>query len=64
MNHIHKIHEELFNILIFITVIWIIFLLEQVFPLERLGLIPRDQGGLIGILTMTFLHANFQHLLR
>ena len=62
-NHIHRIREELPLVLLFLATIWGVFLLDRVLPLERLGLIPRDMGGLIGIVTMPFLHANFTHLL-
>lgn len=48
--------------MLFIVAIWGIFLLDRILPLERLGLIPRDLGGLIGVVTMPFLHANFTHL--
>lgn len=63
MNHIHKIREEAVMIAIFVAIIWGIFLLDLFLPLERLGLIPRDTQGLTGIVAMTFLHADFQHLL-
>ncbi len=43
----------------------LLFLLEFVSPEEVLshGLVPRTQGGLVGIVTMPFLHANLAHLL-
>lgn len=42
-----------------------VFGLEFVSPEEVLshGLVPRTQGGLAGIVTMPFLHANLAHLL-
>jgi membrane associated rhomboid family serine protease len=42
-----------------------VFLLEFVAPTELLdyGLVPRTQRGLLGILTMPFLHASFSHML-
>ncbi|MCK5813671.1 MAG: rhomboid family intramembrane serine protease [Cocleimonas sp.] len=63
MNHVHKIREELFVIALFIAIIWAFFLFDQVLPLERLGLIPREMEGLFGIITMTFLHADLQHII-
>ncbi|UJS24568.1 rhomboid family intramembrane serine protease [Thiothrix winogradskyi] len=62
-SHIHRIREELPLVLLFLATIWGVFLLDRILPLERLGLIPRDLGGLIGIVTMPFLHSNFTHLL-
>jgi len=62
-NHVHRIREELPTVILFLLTIWGVFLLDRILPLERLGLIPRDYGGLIGIVTMPFLHANFTHLL-
>lgn len=50
-------------IVIVIALIWAIFLLDLVLPLEKLGLVPRSFFGLAGIVTMPFLHGNFAHLL-
>ena len=61
-NHVHKIKEEFLSIAIFIAFIWAVFLLDFILPLEKLGLIPRDGGGLFGIIAMTFLHGSYQHL--
>lgn len=63
MNHSHRIREEAVMIALFIAAIWGIYLLDLVLPLEQLGLIPREGGGLWGIFFMTFLHGNFQHLM-
>lgn len=62
-NYAHKVREELVSILIFVGIIWAIFVLDRFLPLERLGLIPRDFGGLIGIITMTFLHGDLAHIM-
>ena len=62
-DHIHRIRDELPAVLLFLAAIWGVFLLDRVLPLERFGLIPRDWGGLMGVVTMPFLHANFAHLL-
>jgi membrane associated rhomboid family serine protease len=63
MKHAHKIREEALAIAIFIAAIWLIFLLDIVLPLEKFGLIPREGEGLFGIIAMTFLHADFQHIM-
>ena len=55
--------EEALAILAFIVVIWAVYLLDLILPLEKLGLIPRDGGGLFGIVAMTFLHGSYQHLM-
>ncbi len=62
-NYVHKIKEEAVIIAIFVAIIWFIFLLDILLPLEQLGLVPRDAGGLFGIMTMTFLHVDLQHIL-
>lgn len=62
-NYVHKIKEEAIIIALFISVIWLVFMLDIFLPLEKLGLIPRDAGGLFGIITMTFLHVDLQHIL-
>jgi len=61
-NHIHKIREEAIAIAIFVATIWLVFLLDQFLPLEQWGLVPRNFGGLFGIITMTFLHIDMQHI--
>lgn len=61
-NHSHRIREEAMLIAIFIGVIWLVYFADRILPLERLGLQPRDLGGLVGIVTMPFLHANWQHI--
>ena len=63
ISYQHKIREELKGIILFLVLIWGIFLLDRVLPLEQFGLVPRDLSGAIGILTMPFLHADFQHLI-
>lgn len=62
-NYAHKIKEEALAISAFIVFIWVVFLLDLILPLENFGLTPRDSGGLIGIIAMTFLHGSYQHLM-
>lgn len=50
-------------IALFIAIIWVVFFLDLLLPLEKLGLLPRSLSGLVGIVTMPFLHGNFPHLL-
>ena len=50
------------GIVLLIAAMWVIFLVDRFLPLERFGLIPRQVDGLIGILTMPFLHGDWPHL--
>lgn len=62
-SHVHRIKDELWLVFLFIAAIWIVFVLDRFLPLEQWGLIPRDSGGLVGIITMPFLHGSYTHLL-
>jgi len=61
----HAIQQELYGVAAFVVVIWVIFFLGCVLPFDinLLGVTPRTPVGLVGILTVPFLHVNFQHLL-
>ena len=61
----HGVREELRGVLIFLAIIWTVFLLNYVVPIDfnRFGLVPRSFFGAIGIPLMPFLHANLGHLL-
>lgn len=61
-SHAHEVSRELRGILIFIVVIWIVFLADQLLPLERLGLVPRTLHGMPGIVAGPFLHVGLSHL--
>lgn len=63
MKYVHKIREEALTSAVFLAVIWLVFVLDIVLPLEQFGLRPRQAEGLIGIVAMTFLHGNFQHIM-
>lgn len=58
-----SLQARVLPIALFVLIIWAVFLLDLFLPLERLGLIPRSQAGLVGIATMPFLHGSFAHLL-
>ena len=55
--------EQISWILGFIAVIWVTFILDIFFPLERLGLVPRQISGLFGVAGMHFLHGSWSHLI-
>jgi membrane associated rhomboid family serine protease len=61
----HTIREELFGVLVFVGLIWIVFVIECILPLqlETYGITPRTSIGLIGIPATPFLHASLSHLL-
>ena len=50
--------------LVFVGIIWAVFLLDVLIPLDfnRLGVVPRSPFGVLGIPLMPFLHANVGHL--
>ena len=62
-NNSHNIKDEFRNIALFVGLIWLVFVFDLILPLEKLGLIPRSLQGLIGIVSMTFLHGSFAHII-
>jgi len=44
---------------------WIVFLVQELFNLnlDRLGILPRQLSGLIGIITGPVIHAGFSHII-
>ncbi len=62
-RNVHTIKRDFIGIAIFLVVIWVVFALDRFLPLEKYGLVPRDMGGLIGIIAMPFLHGDFGHLM-
>ncbi len=57
-----RIIKQSRNLLIFIAFLWLVFLLSVVFPLNNLGIVPRNITGLRGIILSPFLHGSFSHL--
>lgn len=60
----HKITEELHFVLVFVGIVWAIFFADAVLPgsFNGFGLAPRETSGLVGIITMPFLHGNWEHI--
>lgn len=60
----HTVREEMFGVFAFVGVVWALFLVDLALPgrLQSFGLTPRTMPGLVGVATMPFLHANFEHL--
>jgi membrane associated rhomboid family serine protease len=60
----HTIREEFHGVVLFVGTIWVVYFVSWVVPgLDHYGVIPRSLGGVPGIATMPFLHANLQHLI-
>jgi len=50
------------TILWFTAIIWITFVLSQVYHFNRFGIIPRHEEGVVGIVAAPFLHGSYMHL--
>lgn len=61
----HHIKDELQGVGIFVGIIWLVFLVDWTLStdLRNWGVAPRSLSGLVGIITMPFLHGNWQHLI-
>ena len=65
-NNSSKIDLQKFLIpLFFPLILWIIHLISFVFSIDltRMGLLPRNLIGLLGIITSPLIHADFSHLI-
>lgn len=61
----HSVPEEIRGVLIFVGTIWGVFLVDLIVPvtLNAWGLTPRTLSGLVGVVTLPFLHSSWQHLI-
>jgi len=59
----HEVQRDLKGIVFFVGAIWLAFGADYFLPLEQYGLVPRTGHGLLGIIAMPFLHADFTHLM-
>jgi len=61
----HTVREELLGVIIFVGVVWCVFVVGYVLPLQlqSFGITPRTLRGLVGIPAAPFLHANLAHLI-
>ena len=59
-----KIFSVSFFPLIFLSLLWLIFLIKQstTFNFAVLGVLPREISGLHGIITSVFIHENLDHI--
>lgn len=62
-EHVHSIRSDLRGIVLFVGFIWLVFVLDRFMALENFGLIPRSLRGLVGILTLPFLHGDLSHII-
>ncbi len=61
----HTLRDEAGLILSFIAIIWLVFVIDAVLPMINLvpfGLVPRTISGLVGVVTMPFLHDGWAHI--
>ena len=65
MNSTESIKTSAKYILYFVALLWGIWLVDLILPIEltRFGIRPRSLSGLIGIVAAPFLHANLMHIL-
>jgi membrane associated rhomboid family serine protease len=56
--------HSIFKSVIIVAILWVAFLLNDIFGLHwnDFGLLPRNIDGLLGIITMPFLHGGYSHL--
>ena len=61
----HRVIDELNGVVTFVAVIWCVFLVDWLLPgsFNAWGLAPRSMPGLVGIVTMPFLHGGWQHII-
>ncbi|MEW5723288.1 MAG: rhomboid family intramembrane serine protease [Thermodesulfobacteriota bacterium] len=59
-----RVKDNVYVAALAVAAVWVVFLLEKVFPgLMDFGIQPRSLGGLWGLLFGPFLHANYQHIM-
>jgi len=61
----NKFYFRIFIPLTFPLIMWIVYLITLALNLDlsRMGILPRDMIGIIGIISGPIVHANFSHLL-
>lgn len=60
-----KILKSFISPVIFVALIWLVKIIEITVPvnLDKYGVLPRDVGGLTGIIATPLIHADFEHLI-
>ena len=61
---VKQIYSTLFYPLLFVLLMWFVFLLQNTtqFNFLKLGVLPRNSDGLLGILTSVFVHGDIKHI--
>jgi len=62
-RHAHTIKRDAKWIGLFVGIIWVVFFIDRVLPLEQFGLVPRTTQGVFGIFAMPFLHGDLAHII-
>lgn len=59
-----QIYSTLFYPFLFVLSIWFVFLLQNTihYNFLKLGVLPRDREGLLGIITSVFIHGDIKHI--
>jgi membrane associated rhomboid family serine protease len=57
-------YQALFFPLLFVILMWIVFLFQSTFDFNfiKLGILPRDPKGLIGVISAVFIHGDLGHI--
>lgn len=55
--------QSIKTIFIFLILIWAIYFLSMLIPIQQFGLVPRTSIGLIGIFSAPFLHGSLLHII-
>lgn len=58
-----RIYRNYRFIIFIVLILWFVFLVSYLLPINKLGIIPRSLYGLPGILISPFLHYGFSHLI-
>lgn len=64
-NYVAKqLYNTLFYPVLFVAALWIVFLVQQNghHQLVKLGVLPRQPSGLLGIVTSVFIHGDLAHI--
>lgn len=61
---ISKIFDAVFVSVFFLAIAWSVFLMDEYlgYNVTRFGIYPRETSGLLGILTMHFVHGDLSHI--
>lgn len=65
-NYLFKqIYSTLFYPFLFVLSVWFVFLLQNTvhYNFLKLGVLPRDKSGLLGIITSVFIHGDIKHII-